>query len=103
VVGRLLRNGIIAGVMVFANAVSAAELVCNSSDGEYHLCPLANADKLKVKIKYHSDGDCKKGDTWGVESKGIWVDLGCQATFRFKDDKSAQNAGWKRFLPSWVR
>ena len=100
---RLMRNAIISGAMVFAPALSAAELVCNSSDGEYHLCPLADADKLKVKIKYHADGECKKGDTWGVESKGIWVDLGCKATFRFKDIKSAQNTGWKRFLPSWVR
>lgn len=86
----------------FSRFAIAGELVCNSPDGEYHHCNLADADKLKVKLKYRSDGDCKKGDTWGVDNKGVWVE-GCQATFRFKDANNIQNSSWKRFLPSWVR
>ena len=99
----IIRNSIIMLALIFSNSTYAAEIVCNSSDGEYHHCALPNADKLKVKMKFHADGDCKKGATWGVDSKGIWVDFGCQATFRFKEVKSAQNGGWKRFLPSWMR
>lgn len=82
--------------------VTAGELVCNSPDSEYHHCDLPNADKLKVKLKYRSDGDCKKGDTWGVDNKGIWVE-GCQALFRFKDANSTQTSGWKKYFPSWLR
>lgn len=99
---KMLPINMIFIALIIPNSMTGGELVCNSSDGEYHHCDLANADKLRVKVKYRSDGDCKKGDTWGVDSKGIWVE-GCQATFRFKDTNSTQNSGWKKFLPSWVR
>jgi hypothetical protein len=89
---------------VSMGASRGAELACGSIDGEFHRCALVGADRMKVKLKQRLDGDCKSGQTWGVDRDGLWVDMGCRGLFRYSAPTAgAQRIGWRRFLPAWAR
>lgn len=87
--------------IIATNAI-ADEISCYSQDYEYTHCALPNADKLNLRLKIDRQGGCKKNNTWGVDQKGVWVDYGCQATFRYK---SMADRGWfRKFIsPIWNR
>lgn len=82
---------------LFSSKIIAAEFRCDSNDGEQHHCKLLNADKMKVKLKMDHSGLCRKRQTWGVDSEGVWVDMDCKATFSYKPQSN--KTGWRRFLP----
>jgi hypothetical protein len=89
---------------LWMGAAVGAEIACGSVDGEFHRCALVGADRMKVKLKQRLDGDCKSGETWGVDSDGVWVDMGCRGLFRYTAPQlGVQRAGWRRFLPAWSR
>lgn len=90
------------GFAVLAPRAWAAEIACNSVEGEFSHCSLPGAEKLKVKLKRHIDGVCKFQQSWGVDQEGVWVDMGCRAVFQYAAPVARQ-AAWKRFLPSWPR
>lgn len=87
-------------IAVPASTALAGEISCNSIDGELNRCALQGADKMKVKLKLDRVGACKKGDTWGVDNDGVWVDMGCQAVFTYKDPSASP---WWRSLSSLRR
>ena len=84
-------------LILFASAIVAAEFRCDSNDGEQHHCKLLNANKMKVKLKMDHSGLCSKGQTWGVDGEGVWVDMDCKATFSYKPQSN--KVGWRKFLP----
>lgn len=89
---------------LWMGAAAGAEIACGSVDGEFHRCALLGADRMKVKLKQRLDGPCKSGETWGVDSDGLWVDMGCRGLFRYTAPPvGVQRAGWRRFLPPWTR
>lgn len=57
-------------------------LSCTSSNSEYHLCRLSNADLRDIRIQSVQSGDCMASNAWGVQKEGIWV-KGCSATFEY--------------------
>lgn len=99
---RRLAVWLLLTLVFLAPAGRAAEVACGSTEGEFVHCALPGADKLKVKLKQRLDGVCASGTSWGVDSEGVWVDMGCRAVFRYSA-ASVQKAGWKRFLPNWLR
>jgi hypothetical protein len=79
------------------SAANAGEISCNSISGELNRCALPDANKMKVKLKLDREGACQKGDTWGVDSDGVWVDMGCRAVFTYKDPHA--RPWWRSLLP----
>jgi Fels-1 Prophage Protein-like/Protein of unknown function (DUF3011) len=78
--------------LVAAGTARAGEMSC-ASNGEFIRCPLKGADKLGVKmVSQQSDLKCHKDKTWGADSDGIWVDMGCVATFSYKGGDSSATA-----------
>lgn len=100
-----MRISLVLLAMGLAIGVSqAAELACGSVEGEFHRCDLPGADRMKVKLKQRLDGDCRAGETWGVDRDGVWVDMGCRGLFRYTAKTAvADRAGWRKFLPGWAR
>ena len=81
--------------LVAAGTARAGEMSC-ASNGEFIRCPLKGADKLGVKmVSQQSDLKCHKDKTWGTDSDGIWVDMGCVATFSYKGGDSSAKAWLK--------
>lgn len=55
---------------------------CKSSDYRYASCAV-NGRIEAVRIeRQHSDASCIEGQSYGVDRDYIWVNQGCEATFR---------------------
>ncbi|MBB3227571.1 hypothetical protein FHW69_002194 [Luteibacter sp. Sphag1AF] len=52
---------------------------CASNDGRFSRCSVPWADA--VVVRQESDTRCVRGQTWGFDRNGIWVDRGCRAQF----------------------
>src|SRR5215471_17981322 len=55
-------------------------LTCSSDDGKRNYC---NADtRGGVRLTRQISGSpCNQGQTWGWDTRGVWVDRGCRAEF----------------------
>jgi hypothetical protein len=65
--------------------VRAGEIECRSSGYRYSYCP-ADTDNRVDLIRQSSGSSCDYGRSWGYDNRGIWVDNGCAATFRYGRD-----------------
>jgi len=54
---------------------------CESDDYDFNRCPVAAGSEVRL-VRQLSDATCRRGDTWGHDRRGIWVDEGCAAEFR---------------------
>jgi hypothetical protein len=68
----------------------AKELTCKSVKNRYTFCR-ADTDN-KVKLERVENGYCRLNSSWGYDNRGIWVDRGCQAVFRYGKSNSGRNA-----------
>nr|WP_233175641.1 DUF3011 domain-containing protein [Dyella sp. ASV24] len=75
--------GLLAGLMwVSAPAVHAQgrdSIRCGSNDGRFQRCPVPWRDA--EIIRQESNSPCTRGQTWGVDRGGLWVDRGCRGQF----------------------
>jgi hypothetical protein len=75
--------GLLAGLMwVSAPAVHAQgrdSIRCGSNDGRFQRCPVPWRDA--EIIRQESNSPCMRGQTWGVDRGGLWVDRGCRGQF----------------------
>lgn len=56
-------------------------ITCSSDDMKRHYCQIpGNNGRVKLG-RQRSGSPCNEGSTWGVDSRGIWVDRGCRADF----------------------
>lgn len=55
--------------------------VCESLGYRYNFCNTGRIRDARL-VSQRSSASCVRGRSWGVEGNGIWVDNGCQATFR---------------------
>ncbi len=54
---------------------------CASNNNRYNYCH-ANINHGQVRlVRRYSSSDCRYGDDWGYDRRGIWVENGCRATF----------------------
>jgi len=66
-------------------------LKCQSWQQELEYCILGDKNKLESSItleKQISGSPCKKGQSWGVDKYGLWVDAGCRALFKLATDST---------------
>jgi len=56
-------------------------ITCQSKGFEYNHCRVKGNKRIHLDRQLSSTR-CKRGDNWGVDSRGIWVDRGCGAVFR---------------------
>jgi hypothetical protein len=60
---------------------SARVLRCESHDGRYNFCgALGGVGNVEIRRQL-SDSTCRRNQTWGYRSGGVWVDRGCRAEF----------------------
>jgi hypothetical protein len=60
---------------------SAETISCESRDGEREFCR-ADTSRGVTLIRQKSRAECVRGQSWGYDRNGIWVDDGCRAEFR---------------------
>jgi hypothetical protein len=55
---------------------------CESNDGKRKYCnaPINSPNQVTMQRQI-SGSPCVRGNTWGVDNRGIWVDKGCRADF----------------------
>jgi hypothetical protein len=71
---------------------------CKSNGYNLQRCPVPWRDARLVRQL--SDTPCRRGQNWGVDRHGLWVDRGCAG--RFVDARGGQGGGW--YPPSgWDR
>lgn len=82
------------GPMGARNAAAQSKtLVCESFGGNYNYCR-ADTDNNVVMEKRLSMSSCEYDRDWGYDKRGIWVDHGCRAEFRYGgSNKGAAIAG----------
>lgn len=68
---------------LLSNMAYAAEenVRCESSNSQYRHCPISTNGKDVRIAKQLSSTRCIINDTWGYDSRGVWVDKGCRAVF----------------------
>jgi len=76
------------GLMTLSANALANEIACSSYEGKFNRCPLANANSLNVRLSQELEGECIKGETWGADSDGVWVDDDCAAVFTYESHGS---------------
>src|SRR5215813_15462323 len=57
-------------------------VTCKSAGFAYRYCRVGRRHGRIYLERQLSDTRCIRGDNWGVERNGIWVDRGCAADFR---------------------
>jgi hypothetical protein len=55
-------------------------ITCSSNDGGRKFCDAYTARGVRL-VNQRSGSPCIQGQSWGFNSRGIWVDRGCRADF----------------------
>ncbi len=63
-----------------AGARAQFKVTCESYGHDHHYCPVDTSGGVELDHQLSHAG-CWRGDTWGYDSKGIWVSNGCSAEF----------------------
>ena len=58
---------------------------CGSSDGAPRHCAADLRGLRFLDFQQQSRADCRRGETFGFDARGIWVSRGCRAHFLFID------------------
>jgi hypothetical protein len=59
-------------------------VVCKSEGYQYNHCPMNRQGRKVRLVRQLSDTRCVRGDNWGTNRNGIWVDRGCGGKFRLE-------------------
>jgi hypothetical protein len=84
---------------LFVPAKAAAQydrvetIVCESRHGRVQYCPIADPRASVVMVEELGDRRCVRGETWGNDARGIWVDRGCKAKFEVRRGRE-HGPGW---------
>src|SRR5271170_1995346 len=77
----------VAGFLGFfaAGSAKAQDFNCASQNMQRNYCRIPDAGRARVElVKQNSDNPCVRGQIWGNDGRGIWVDQGCRGLFRVK-------------------
>jgi hypothetical protein len=55
-------------------------VTCESNNGNRKYCGNANPNQVSLQRQL-SQSPCVRGQSWGVDEQGLWVDRGCRAEF----------------------
>ena len=56
---------------------------CSSDDMRRNYCDVETSGGVRLIVQ-RSESDCLRGQTWGYDGRGIWVDRGCRADFEVR-------------------
>lgn len=73
-------------------AAHGQTIYCASDDGHRHYCNADTRGGVQM-TKQRSGSACIQGQTWGSDSRGIWVDRGCRAEFITRSGGGNWNGG----------
>ena len=59
----------------------ARSVVCRSRDYQYNHCPVNRRGREVRLVRQLSDTRCRRGDNWGTNRNGVWVERGCSGRF----------------------
>jgi len=74
----------------WSSFASERTLRCSSDNYRYHYCRADTDNRVRLDRQI-SNTDCRRGDNWGYDRGGVWVDRGCAA--EFKVGKSSSHHG----------
>ena len=70
---------------------------CESHNYRYRYCRVDTDNRVRLERQISVASRCRFGDTWGYDSRGVWVDRGCQAEFRVgRDGGEREDRGGRR-------
>jgi hypothetical protein len=74
---------------------------CESIHGKFNRCamPWRNAELVRQESK----GACNRGQSWGVDRQGLWVNHGCRGLFAQARGGHGGQHGGGRPNPGWDR
>ena len=58
-------------------------VTCSSNNGKRNWCAIGNSRDVQL-VRQISGSPCVRGNTWGLDQRGLWVDRGCRADFRVR-------------------
>jgi hypothetical protein len=68
-----------------ATGAFGRSVICESQNGRKERCPVDTSYGVQL-ARQISDRGCVRGDDWGFDENGIWVDHGCRAEFALGGD-----------------
>ncbi len=99
----LLRCLGLAIAMFVLPAIASAQrtVKCESNDGRRNYCFDVYQQERVTLQEQISGSPCEAGRTWGVDSRGLWVDRGCRAIFMvgLREGAREPEGGWWRRDP----
>ncbi|HZX70713.1 MAG TPA: DUF3011 domain-containing protein [Rhodanobacter sp.] len=110
-----MAAGLIGGLIGLGGLIAAPAAMargertirCESNNGKFNRC---NVPWREVElVKQESKGACIRGQGWGVDRQGLWVDRGCRGLFaearRGGPDHGRPDAGRPGYRPGpgWDR
>lgn len=91
--------GLAVAVLVLPSIASAQQTVkCESNDGHRKYCyDIYQQERVSMQQQI-SGSVCELGKSWGVDSRGLWVDHGCRAIFVIgvRQGPGEPDGGWWR-------
>lgn len=80
-----LISAITCGLVAQTTPASAeSNITCESPQNRYQFCNVNTRGGVRL-VRQLSSTECRKGDTWGYDDNGIWVDQGCRAEFSVRN------------------
>jgi hypothetical protein len=98
ILDRLLIGGAISALALLSFSAPAAaqqqaggQIRCESNDGRINRCQVPWRDAELVRQE--SQDACIRGQSWGLDQQGLWVDRGCRGQFAemFRDGRRGPN------------
>jgi hypothetical protein len=57
-------------------------VTCESNNGKRRYCSIGDPRQSVEMVRQISNAQCIRGQSWGNDNRGLWVDRGCRAQFR---------------------
>lgn len=74
------------GGSAYAGATFGRSVICESQNNSRNRCPVDTSYGVQL-ARQISDSGCVRGNDWGFDENGIWVDNGCRAEFVLGGDE----------------
>lgn len=69
---------------------------CESDDGRWNRCDVHTPGRVEI-VRQLSRSPCVRGQSWGTDGRGIWVNGGCRAEFRVEGRRGYDRPASSRF------
>lgn len=67
---------------------------CESRHNRFQSCPVPDPHSEVVLVEQLGGARCIRGETWGNDANGIWVNRGCRARFQVNPRREEGGPAW---------